>query len=96
MFASASVTPCSSAHIVGDEPGEADDRVQDDVGLGPLEQVGRVSPGLRQRREARRSAASPEVAATSSSSGCASITSIAWRPIEPVAPSRAIRFTPSG
>ena len=33
------------------------------------------------------------VAATSSSSGCASITSIAWRPIEPVAPSRAIRFT---
>ena len=52
MFASASVTPCSSAHIVGARPGEADDGVQDDVRLGPLEQLGQVAAGLGQRREA--------------------------------------------
>ena len=33
------------------EPGEADDGVQHDVRLGPLEQLGRVASGLRQRRE---------------------------------------------
>ena len=33
------------------EAGEADDGVQDDVGLGALEQLGRVAAGLRQRRE---------------------------------------------
>ena len=33
------------------EPGEADDGVQDDVGLGALEQLGRVAADLRQRRE---------------------------------------------
>ena len=33
------------------EPGEADDRVQHEVGLGALEQLGQVAPGLRQRRE---------------------------------------------
>ena len=36
-------------------------------------------------------AVDPEVAATSSRPGFASITSIAWRPIEPVAPRRATR-----
>ena len=30
---------------------EADDRVQDDVRLGAVEQLGQVAPGLRQRRE---------------------------------------------
>ena len=33
------------------EPGEADDGVQHDVRLGPLEQLGRIASGLRQRRE---------------------------------------------
>ena len=33
------------------QAGEADDGVQHDVRLGALEQLGRVSPGLRQRRE---------------------------------------------
>ena len=37
----------------------------------------------------------PEAAAQSSSSGCASTISIAWRPIDPVAPSSATRFTRS-
>src|SRR4051794_17456349 len=34
----------------------------------------------------------PDATAQSSSSGCASTISIAWRPIEPVAPRRATRF----
>ena len=33
------------------DPGEADDRVEDDVRLGPLEQLGRVAAHLGQRRE---------------------------------------------
>ena len=41
------------------QAGEADDSVQHDVRLSALEQLGRVSPGLRQRRESRRSAATP-------------------------------------
>ena len=38
----------------------------------------------------------PEAAATSSSSGFGSMISSAWRPIEPVAPSRATRFIDPG
>ena len=60
LFASASVTPCSSAHIVG-AGRRSRRRVQHDVGLGALEQLGRVAAGLRQRREPvdrRRAAAS--------------------------------------
>ena len=34
------------------EAGEADDRVQHDVGSGALEQLGQVAAGLRERREA--------------------------------------------
>ena len=76
------------------ETREAERRVEDDVGLGTLEELGRIAADLRQR--ARPSiGVDPEVAATSSRPGFASITSSAWRPIEPVAPSRAIRFIPT-
>ena len=75
------------------QPGEADDRVQDDVRLGPLEQLGQVAARPGSAARARRSACEPDAAATSSRPGCASTISIAWRPIEPVAPIRATRFT---
>ena len=98
LFASASVTPRSSAQSVAPTPGEADDRVQDDVRLGALEQLREVAADLACRRRARgelpsRSAATRTRERTSSSSGFRSTTSIACRPIEPVAPSSATRFT---
>ena len=74
------------------DAGEADDGVQHDVGLRPLEQLGQVAADLLERRvdvvercRAARRGAELEP-------GCASMISIAWRPIEPVAPSRATRF----
>ena len=92
LFASASVTPCSSAHIVAGRPakptvalrttsGRA--RSSNTVGSPPT-WVNGASPSI---------GVDPLLAATSSSSGSAPITSSAWRPIDPVAPSRAIRFT---
>ena len=51
---------------------------------------GRRRPASAAR--ARRSAASPRRRRTSSSSGWRATISSAWRPIEPVAPRRAIRF----
>ena len=76
------------------EAGEADDGVEDDVGLRALEQLGEVAADLRQRRvdvvERRRAGGG---GARARAPGCASTISIAWRPIEPVAPSRATRFT---
>ncbi len=94
LLASARSMPCSSVQSVAGQPGEADDGVQHDVGLGFLQELREVAADLRQRREAvlqwRRE---PEAAAQSSSSGCASITSSACRPIDPVAPSSATRLT---
>ena len=72
------------------QAGEADDRVQHDVGLRRLEQLRQVAAGLDVRRDVRRRGVVPDAAAHSSSSGCASITSSACRPIDPVAPSSAI------
>ena len=75
------------------DPGEADDRVEDDVGLGPLEQLGRVTAHLGQRREpvdrrrARRGCDELQL-------GLAATISRAWRPMEPVAPSSATRVIP--
>ena len=51
LFASASVTPCSSAHIVAGSPAKPSVGVQDDVRLGALEQLGRIAADLGQRRE---------------------------------------------
>ena len=98
MFASASVTPRSSAQSVARDAGEADDRVEDDVRLAPLEQLDRVAADLDvldavRGRERPSSGVEPDIRAQSSSSGCAATTSIACRPIEPVAPSSATRLT---
>ena len=51
MFASARSTPRSSVHSVAGQAREADDGVEDDVRLGPLEQLDEVAADLRQRRE---------------------------------------------
>ena len=51
LLASASVTPRSSAHIVAGQAGEAERRVQDDVRLRALQELGRVAADLRQRSE---------------------------------------------
>ena len=80
------------------DAGEADDRVEDDVRLAALEQLGRVAADLDVldavlRRELVERRASRDWSAQSSSSGCAATISIAWRPIEPVAPSSATRLT---
>ncbi len=77
---------------------EADDRVQHDVGLGGVEKS--PAPSRRPARARRRarppvspSGCEPDINAHSSRSGLASTISIACRPIEPLAPSRATRFT---
>ena len=51
MFASASVDAALERPERRGQAGEADDRVQDDVRLGALEQLGQVAADLRQRRE---------------------------------------------
>ena len=77
----------------GRQAGEADDRVQHDVRLGPLEQLVEVAADLRQRREPvdrlRAGGRGDELELRAAPRSISS----AWRPIEPVAPSRAIRFT---
>ena len=83
------------------DAGEADDRVEDDVRLARVEEVGTPSrrPGRarrRERRRARRAAACRTCSAQSSSSGFAPTISIACAPIEPVAPRRATRFIDAG
>ena len=77
------------------EAGEADDRVEDDVRLGALEQLGQVAADLRVSGASPSIGCEPDDAATSSSSGCAAMISSACRPIEPVAPSSATRFIAS-
>src|SRR5581483_7296372 len=94
LFASASVTPCSSAHIVGARPANPTTALRTRSGSARCSNSVR-SPPLCVSGARPSIGCEPEAAATSSSSGCASITSIACRPIEPVAPRRAIRFTPS-
>ena len=80
------------------DAGEADDRVQDDVRLCGFEQFRDIAADLRVldavlARELRQVGGAGCESAQSSSSGFRSMTSIACRPIEPVAPSSAIRFT---
>ena len=50
LFASARSTPCSSRPERRVDAGEPDDRVQHDVGLRPLEQLGEVAADLLERR----------------------------------------------
>ena len=92
MFASASVTPRSSAQIVAWMPAKPTIAFRTMSGSRALEQLGRVAADLRERREAvdrrraRRRGDELELGVSPS------ITSSAWRPIEPVAPRRAIRL----
>ena len=80
------------------DPGEADDRVQHEVRLGRLEQLGEVAADLdvldaeRRRELVERLRAGCE-GADGRARDCAAITSSACRPIEPVAPSSAIRLS---
>ena len=95
LFASASVTPRSSAQSVAWMPAKPTIALRTTSGCvrsstsvaSPPTCVTGASPSI---------GVEPDVAATSSSSGFAAITSSAWRPIEPVAPRTAIRrFTGS-
>ena len=95
LFASASVTPRSSAQSVAWMPAKPTIAFRTTSGCvrsstsvaSPPTCVSGASPSI---------GVEPDVAATSSSSGFAAITSSAWRPIEPVTPRTAIRrFTGS-
>ena len=74
---------------------EAHDGVQDEVGLGCVEKLREIAPDadvLDAERPARSSrGCDPDARAQTVSSGVAAITSSACRPMDPVAPSRAIR-----
>ena len=96
LLASASVTPCSSAHRVARQPAKPTTAFSTRSGSHASSSAsslpGTGSARRRAPRRARRRRAAPAASAHSSSSGFASTISIAWRPIEPVAPRRAIRF----
>src|SRR5262249_19562924 len=91
LLASASVTPRSSAHIVPGSPAKPTVAFSTTSGWArSSSSVG--SPPTWVSGASSSIAVDPEVAATSSSSSLAAITSSAWRPIDPVAPRRAIRL----
>ena len=92
LFASASVDAALERPHRRREPGEADDRVQDEVGLGALEQLGEVAADLRERREPVDRLRARTRPRRARGRGARRSPRCAWRPIEPVAPSRAIRF----
>src|SRR5436190_15549995 len=93
LFASARSTPCSSAQSVAGRPAKPTTALRTRSGsarssccvTSPPTWVSGARPSTSRE---------PEAAAQSSSSGWASMISSAWRPMEPVAPSSAIRFTP--
>ena len=83
------------------DAGEADDGVQDEVGLGRVEELREVAADLdvldaELARRASSSGCEPDASAQTVSSGFAAITSSACRPMDPVAPSRAIRLSRTG
>ncbi len=90
LFASASVTPRSSAQSVAGRPAKPTTAFRTRSGSARSSSSVRSPPtwvsGARPSIGVE-----PDAAATSSSSGCASTISTAWRPIEPVAPRSAIR-----
>ena len=87
------------------EPGEADDRVEHDVGLGQRGELGEHLGGIGAKRRAiesgtpnssawaaSRSPLRPAASATTRySSGWSRMTSSAWVPIDPVDPRRTTR-----
>ncbi len=99
LFASASVTPCSSAQSVARTPAKPTIAFRTTSGSAASSSA-TVSPptatcSTSWARASSASSVEPEARAQSSSSGCRSITAIAWRPIDPVAPRRATRRTES-
>src|SRR4051812_37261837 len=97
LFASASVTPFSSAQSVAGKPAKPTTALSTTSGRHSSRSSLRSPPTWA--CSTPRSAASepssfdPDASATTSRSGLASMISIAWRPIDPVAPSTAMRFT---
>src|SRR5919198_5688012 len=91
LFASASVTPFSSAQSVAGSPAKPTTALSTTSGRARSSSSVRSPPtwvsGARPS-----TGCDPEAAATSSSPGLDSTISTACRPIEPVAPSRATRF----
>ena len=100
LLASASVTPCSRVHNVARTPANPTTAFR--TRSGALRSSSRTASPPTWAFSTACSAASsasgvePDWSAHSSSSGCAATISIACRPIDPVAPRIATRFTTQG
>src|SRR3954452_2325330 len=92
LFASARSTPRSSAQSVAWTPAKPTTELRTTSGCARSRSAVRSPPTSFSGTSTSSSGVEPEAAAHSSSSGCASTISIAWRPINPVAPSSATRF----
>src|SRR5438309_6723931 len=93
LFARARSTPRSSAHNVAWIPAKPTTAFSTTSGCARSSSSVRSPPTCFSAASTSSSDVEPDAAAQSSSSGCASTISIAWRPIDPVAPRRATRFT---
>jgi hypothetical protein len=97
LFASASVTPCSSAQSVAPTPAKPTTALRTTSGSAAWRSAVGSPPTCTCSTPCAEASAprsvEPLVSATSSSSGFRSTTSTACRPIEPVAPRSAIRLT---
>src|SRR5581483_2962874 len=92
LFASASVTPFTIAHSVAWMPAKPTTAFSTTSGRARSSSSVRSPPTCFSGASTSSSGVEPDATAHSSSSGCASTISIAWRPIEPVAPRRATRL----
>src|SRR5262245_22243785 len=95
LFASARSMPCSSAQRVAWTPAKPTTALSTTSGWARSSSPVRSPPTSFSEASTSSSGVEPEAAAQSSSSGCASTISIAWRPIDPVAPNKATRFMAS-
>ena len=99
LFASASVTPCSSDHSVARTPAKPTIAFRTTSGSDASSSATASPPtatcSTPCSRASSPSSVDPDERAQSSSSGSRSMTVIACRPIEPVAPRRATRRTGS-
>ena len=97
LFASASVTPCSSAHRVAPTPAKPTTAFSTRSGSRGFQERGQVTADLDVldavlRRASSSSGCEPEASANNLELRVTSTISSACRPIEPVAPSNAIRL----
>ena len=96
MFASASVDAALERPQRAPRPAKPTTAFSTTSGSASSSKLGEVAADLDvltpARPRARRVECEPDASAQSSSSGWRSMTSSAWRPIEPVAPRRATRF----